>query len=375
MKQKLWILNSSLLIIFAITLLLNVFLKQEIPILRKKIISKEKVNKKIYKPIINLEKIYKEDIFGTYYPTARPEPTQKELVTPIPEYTPHKIIPIPAPHKQEFVEPLKIKISGIISSTNEERSIAMIADETNKEKIYHLGNKIKDGQLIKISKNKIVLLRSNGQQEIFLLRKETKPGEEVSEKWKYIIKKIDENKFILDPKEFSKKIQSLGQLIEEFDLIPAYQKGNIIGMRIGTIKENEISSVFGLKKNDIIISINDLNTANTNNRIKIYDKIIEAKLNDIIKVALKRNDQDITISYKLEKIEKPSKRTFIQPATGEKQITPDTKLKISRDQERERSIRNFEKAHRTPKQQTIISDIRKRILNNMKRRSQNRRVR
>ncbi len=375
MKQKLWILNSSLLIIFAITLLLNALLKQEVPVMRKKIISEKKVEKKISKPIINLEKIYKEDIFGTYSPTARPEPTQKELVTPIPEYTPHKIVPIPAPIKQEFIEPLKIKISGIISSAQEERSIAMIADETNKEKIYHLGDKIKDGQLIKITRNKIVLLRSNGQQEIFLLRKETKPGEEIPEKWKYVIKKIDENKFALNPKEFSKKIQSLGQLIEELDLIPAYQKGNIVGMRIGTIKENEISSVFGLNKNDIIVSINDLNTADISNRIKIYDNVIQSELNDTIEVALKRNEQDVTISYKLEKIEKPKKKMFIQPATGDQTPTPAVELKMSRDQKRERQIRNFEKTHRTPKQQTIISDIRERILKNMKSRSQNRRVR
>lgn len=376
MKQNLWILNSSLLIILAITLLLNIFLKQEIPTLRKKTVTDDVIKKKKVQPVINLEKIYKEDIFGTYSTKPTPDPEPKDWIKPIPGYTPHKIIPPPAPYKQKFIEPLKIKISGIISSSIEEKNIAMIADETNKEKIYYTGGTIKDAQLIKITKNKVILLRTNGQQEIFLLRKEGKPGEVVPEKWKYIIKKREENKFTLNPKEFSKKIQSLGQLIEEFSLIPAYKKGNIIGMRISKIKENEICSVFGLNKNDIIISINNINTANIKNRIKIYDSIIQSKLNDTIEVALKRNEQEIKISYKLQKIKKPTKKMFIQPTTTADQTpTPEVKLKLSRNQKREKKIKDFEKLHRTPKQQDIISDIRKRILKNMKSRSQNRRVR
>ncbi len=377
MKQNLWILNSSLLIILATTLLLNIFLKQEVPVLRKKAVTEDIIEKKI-QPVINLEKIYKQDIFGTYSTEPTPDPKQKDWVNPIPEYTPPKITPPPAPYKQKFTEPLKIKISGIISSSKEEKNIAMISDETNKEKIYYTGDTIKDAQLIKITKNKVILLRTNGQQEIFLLRKEDKPGEIVPKKWKYVIEKKEENKFILNPKEFSKKIQSLGQLMEEFSLMPAYKNGNIIGMRISNTKENEINSTFGLNKNDIITSINDINTADIKNRIEIYDNLIQSKLNDTIEVALKRNEQEIKISYKLQKIKKPTKKMFIQPTTStteDQTPAPETKLKLSRNQKREKKIKDFEKLHRTPKQQDIISDIRNRILKNMKSRSQNRRVR
>ncbi|MBD3273296.1 hypothetical protein GF385_03025 [Candidatus Dependentiae bacterium] len=376
MKQNLWILNSSLLIIFLIILFLNVSLKQEAPTMRKKLITTEKIEKKKLKTGINLEKIYKQDIFGTYRPLAKPEPIQKKLVTAIPEYTPHKIKPIPEPPKQEFIEPLKIKISGIISSSQEEKSIAMINDETNKEKIYHLGDMIKDAQVIKIAKNKVIILRANGQQETFLLRKEEIPGEKIPENWKYIIQKKEENEFIINPKEFAKKINTLGQLMEDFSLIPAYKKGEIIGIRVGEKKENEIAGIFGLSKDDIILSINNINTSDIKDRIKIYDKIIESKLGDTIELTVKRNNQDIKISYDLEKIEKPKKKFFIEPAKeGEKAPTVKTKFKMSRDQEREKRIREFEKLHRTPKQQDIITDIRNRILKDLKSRSQNRRVR
>lgn len=376
MKHNLWILNSSLLVFFIIILFLNIFLKQDIPVLIKKDIQK-KEEPTIFKPTINIKKIYEQDIFGTYSATPTPEPKQKDLITPIPEYTPHKITPPIEQPKQEFVDPLKIKISGIISSSNEEKSIAMITDETNKEKIYRLGDKIIDGQIIKISKNKIVLLRSNGQQEIFLLREENKPGEKIPEKWKYIIKKIDENNFNIDPKEFSKKIETLGQFIEEFALIPAYQNGNIIGMRIGNIKENQIASAFGLNKNDIVLSINNINTSEIKDRIKIYDQTIESKLGNKIELVLNRNNKDLKILYKLEKIEKPKKKIFIQSVTEDQNQTKkvETQLKLSEEQEKEKRLREFEKNHKTPKQQDVIQDIRKRILENMKSRSQNRRVR
>ncbi|MFH1461502.1 MAG: type II secretion system protein N [bacterium] len=376
MKHNLWIVNSSLLIIFGITLSLNQLLKQDVPILIKKVIT-EKEEKKTFTPTINIKKICEQDIFGTYSPTPISEPKQKELITPIPEYTPHKITPPIEQPKQEFVDPLKIKINGIISSSNEEKSIAMISDETNKEKTYRLGDKIIDGQIIKISKNKVILLRSNGQQEILLLRAEDKPGEKIPEKWKYVIKKIDENNFNIDPKEFCKKIETLGQLIEEFALIPAYQKGNVIGMRVGNAKENQIASAFGLKKDDIIISINNINTSDTKDRIKIYDEAIQAQLGDKIEFVLSRNKQNLNISYKLEKIDKPKKKMFLQPATTGEDQTPkvEAQLKLSEEQEKEKRLREFEKTHRTPKQQDVIQDIRQRILESMKSRSQNRRVR
>jgi type II secretory pathway component PulC len=380
MKQNLWILNSSLLIIFITSLLLNNFLKQEIPVISTQLMTKKQLEEKVTKkerPKINIEKIYEQDIFGTYSPGAKPEPFQKNLVTPIPEYTPHKITPPPAPKKQEFIDPLKIKISGIVSSSNEEKNVAMIMDETNKENIYRFGEKIKDGQIIKISKNRIVILRANGQQDIFFLKEEEAPGQ-ANEEWKYIVKKIDENTFVINPREFTKKIETLGQLLEDFSLIPAYQKGEAIGLRISDINNENIPSFFGVNKNDIITSINEINTKNTKDRIKIYDTLTQATLGDIVEVSLLQDGKEKKIIYKLEKIEKPKKNVFLQPATEGQttqaaRVSPE--LKPNEQQEKERKIREFEKAHKTPRQQDVIQDIRKRILANMKNRTQNRRVR
>ena len=46
MKQQLWILNSSLLIIFATVLLINFLLKQKLPSLRIKPTAQQEIQKK-----------------------------------------------------------------------------------------------------------------------------------------------------------------------------------------------------------------------------------------------------------------------------------------------------------------------------------------
>lgn len=373
MKRPLWILNSSLLILFILTLFLNIFLKQDIPVFRP--IKVKKTEEVTIEKKINLEKIYKKDIFGTYSPVTKPEPNKKDLITPIPEYEPHQIIQPPEPKKQTFIEPLNITIKGIISASNEEKSVTMAQDETNKEKIYHLGDMIKDGQVIKINRNKVILLRANGQQEIYFLREEPKIDNSIDKEWKYTIKKTDDQNYIVDPKRFSQKIESLGEILDKLSLIPAYEKGTILGIKIGKLENEELSSIVGLQANDIILSIDDLMISSTKNRIKIFDKIVDSKNGDSIKLSLRRNYENLDINYKLEKIAKPIKRMFVEPATENGQNQATTELKMSREQQREQQVREFNKQHQTPKQQNIISDIRKRILESMKSRSLNRRIR
>ena len=387
MKLPLWILNSSLLLIFFIMLLVNMILKQETPLLRVKAIIEEPGKKKA--PIaINLERIYKLDLFDTFTPTEKTTLAQS-FITPVPQPKPPAFTPPPEPKKQEFVQSLTITLKGIISSSNEQKSVAMIADETNKEKVYHLGDMIKDGQVLKIERDKLVILRANGQQETYLLRKEElEPGRTEADKWKYLVKKVDEQNYKVDPREFGKEIPSLASFIESLGLSTAYQKGKIIGVRVGKQEQKEIGPTLGFMQNDILLSINNVSTTDIKNRTKIYDDILKLKKGDIIHVLIKRNNIDQFMNYKLSKIGKPKKKMFIEsaqaepttppapgapaPIPGQPQAGP---FKPGKEQEREKRIRDFEKIHQEPKNKEIMSDIRKRLLENMKMRTRDRRIR
>jgi len=310
MKQPLWILNSALLIIFIFSILLNLYLRQEIPVFKAVLADKEKTETKKTEPVLNPEKIYACDIFDTYSPIPIPEPVKKELITPIPEYTPHQIISIPEPEKEVFIETLNLKLSGIISTENEEKSIAMILDESNREKVYHLGDMVKDGQIIKISKNRIILLRTNGQQEIYLLRPEGIYEKIIPEKWNYIINKVNANNFIVDPKQFTENVNSLGAAMEKFSMLPAYENGKLIGIRIGKVENEELLNNIGIIKDDIILSINEIKTAEEKERIKALDSLLDSKIGDTIKINLNREGNPIT------KNRKTQKEIFCRSGTG-----------------------------------------------------------
>lgn len=374
MRLSLWILNSSLFAIFLVTFAVNIALQQKPPVLRINPIATELGEKKA--PIaVNLDKIYRQDLFDTFSPEEKII-AQQNFVSPVPQTKPPVFVPPPPAEKQEFVDPLNISIKGIISTSPEEKSVAMIADEAGKEKVYHLSDKIHDGQLIKIEKNKIIILRANGQQEIYALRKDElmPPGEKPANKWQYVAKKIDDQNYEIDPSEFTKQIQTMGNLVEDLNLSTAYKNSEAIGIKVGEMQPGDIGSVIGLNKNDILLSINEIDTINPKNRIKIYDTIMQMENGDEIKLVLQKNNIQRNITYKLTEIERPKKQFFLESAKeGEQNQTPE--FKTSAEQERENRIRKFEKQHQTQPNQGVVSDIRKRLLENMKRRAVDRRVR
>ena len=374
MRQQVWVLNSSLLLIFITILIISSLLQQTPPKLKIKTkIKIKKIKKKKPASFINIDKILKNDLFDTFIESLPEQPMKKSLISPIPEVPLARIKPAPIIKKPEFVNPLPIKLKGIIQSNDELKSIAMIEDETQKEGLYHLGEKIKDAQLIKLSRNKIVLLRANGQQEIFSLRQdvdflgETQPSGQ--EKWKYAIKKIDDFNFEIDPKELKTDIPQLSELIEELSLGTAYENNNPLGIKVGKVDPNELGFVVGLRSNDIITSVNNINTINIKNRIKIYDELSNVKKGDNIQVGLIRNNINSTINYKMKKLEKPKKLTFISPASNQN-------LPESKTQKNVQSVKDFRNQHNVDQRRNqTVADIRKRLLDKLRNRSPNMRFR
>ena len=378
-KQQLWVVNSSLLIIFCLTLLLGVFLQQATPPFRIKRPTIDEFEKP--KPLskASIESIYKNDLFGTFIPTPhRAEP--QSLITPIPQ--PRAVdLPTPPPAaKPEFVPPLALSLKGIAFSLDEDKSIGMLTDETQKENIYHLGDPIKDALLLKIARNRITLLRSNGQHETIFLRKEDNPQEDnpqplpPAQQWNHVIKKVEENSFLIDRTEFPKAFPTLGSLIQAFSLLTIYRDGKPVGIKIGNnLAPNSLGTAMGLVKGDIIMTINSIKTANKKNRITIYDKAIQMKKEDSLSIELERNQQPFTLTYKLTHIEKELKGFFPTSQPDQpKQEAP--QLKMSQLQAREERTRKFAQQH-PPRQEKAIEEIRQRLLENMRARARNTRVR
>lgn len=252
----------------------------------------------------------------------------------------------------------------------------MLADQTGKENVYHVGDKVQDAQIIKLTKNKMVLLRSNGQLETFYLRKPDKLNPDLSS-WDLAVKRIDDNLYHIDPLEITKGVSSVGEVIEMLDLGDAYEGKSSKGVQVGSITHHPLGAKLGLEKGDVITTINDISAVDSKQRIKIFDTIAALPMGSHIEVALLRGGKPKTISYLLKQLEKPS--PFSNPILGdnanEEKQEDDELFKLSKNAQRQQSRRRFEHVHRTHEQHDqAITDMRQRLLTNMKERTHNRRV-
>jgi type II secretion system protein C len=377
MKQDLWIVNSSLLLVCVVILGAYSAFDPVAPVWKTPRLSsvealEANTQENISTNNISWEKIYQDDIFGTYA-VREATAVKQSLVTPIPEPRIPTIPPPPEIKKQEFIPALAIALKGIIAGGDEDRNVAMIADETNKEGMYHLGEKIKDAQIIKIAHNRVVLLRANGQQETFYLRKDDVPFEiPPADKWKYIVKKITDQQYQVDPVAFTKEIESLGNFIERASIIgTVFHDGKPVGIRVGSIDANDIAAAIGLVENDIITTINDVDLGDAEKRLGAYEAITKMTIGGIINVRIKRAEKDVVITYTLITIDKPRKALFPGVRYANEKPTQEETMKMSRLQQREQTVREFQNQHYdNQKHQQTMMDIRRRILEGLQNRVQ-----
>lgn len=326
MKHPVWILNSTLLFFVFFTLGFILLSRQKPP-------AREDIEPSgIVMPLkgdgitINISKIYENDLFGTYrkesaltevgaVPTIPVPPAPKEISIP----------PIPVP---QFLDPLNITLKGIIVMIDDDsKNRAIIADnKTNKETTYKIGQTIEDAQLIRILSNKIIFLRSNGQQEVLYLReKDAKrdPAYMLNKNWSDVVQKISDSLYYISPQEFTARIMDLGEFIDKLDLLTVYKQGKSFGCRIGTNADTALSSSLGLAVGDIILTINNIPATTTSERVSIYKKIIGMSDHETITVKLSRARREMNIEYVLKEFKPKTKDlTSGAPTTTVEKQTP-----------------------------------------------------
>ena len=318
MKHPFWILNSALAILLA-AIFLFIFSSQQKAPYREPIKPESSSDRIKQEEIrITLSKIYENDLFDTYQKEfPKSENTATDIPFPMPPKPEIPIIPtIPKP---EFLEPLNITLKGIVVMAGDDsKNRAIIQDnQTKSEQIYKVGNSIGDAQLIRIFNNKVVFLRSNGQQEVLYLREkdaESDPAYAELIGWNQVVHKINAYHFNINPKTFTERVQNLAQFIDMLDLTTAFQKGESVGCRIGTVKPMSLGAALGLVTGDIITKVDDISALDTPHRFQIYKHILTKQPNEPITVVLLRNGEPTTLVYTLEDFSTIEKITESNPA-------------------------------------------------------------
>lgn len=303
MKSSLWILNSALAILLLGTLIFIIFSIKDLIKLPsiasiKPLAGLEVTTKESQKPK-DIKTIYEDnDLFGTYSPI-----TLEKIPETIPELpqppSPKPIISQPAPTIQ-FLEPLPIKISGIISHSVEAKSqVTLVNTNTKQSQSFKVGNKVFDAHIIRIFPKKIILLRSNGQQETLYMYPEDAQVDIKNLKgasWNDVVLKQSESSYLINAVNFVNRV-NLAKLIDMLDAKTAFSKGQSVGCWIGKMDENSIGYALGLLPEDVIININNIPPTTTANRIKIYDSIQNLKSDSKVKVEILRNNKYFALEY------------------------------------------------------------------------------
>ena len=235
MRQPFWVINSFLLLLAFFMAGFIYFGRPSVPERVDIQPAPYRSSARMESAKFNISKIYEDDLFDTYQKELIPTESI-EQITAIPEAPAPIPIRVPEEPRPQFIEPLPISLKGIIvvlSDDNKNRAIIM-DNRTNKESSYKVGDMIEDAQLIRIFSNKIILMRSNGQQEVLYLReKDAKldPTYASANNWEGIITQTDPIHYTINTQEFIGRIQSLGQFIDTLELTTAYHEGQSAGVK------------------------------------------------------------------------------------------------------------------------------------------------
>ncbi len=317
MKQPMWILNSSLLVLFFMSQLL-LFMMQRVVPRRISINPGTMIIEKEQEVIpVDIKQIYENDLFGTYErPIVPAQSVIEEVIAAIPN-APKIINPeIPVEKIPTFFAPLDVVLKGVIFVKDDPANCIAIVQlkKTKEERNYQVGELIEDAQILKILSNRIIIIRSNGQQETLYLREEDAVSDfnkEAKSIPKSVIENSSDNKYTINIDEFTKRVRNLGEFINLLDLTTVYKQGKSFGCRIGKIDKDSLGFMLGLMVDDIIVKIDSYFIDDLANRIQVYDHITQKHVGDVVDVVLYRGQDIMTLQYGL--IDNVSKNVVFTP--------------------------------------------------------------
>jgi general secretion pathway protein C len=349
MRYPLWLLNSILFILLMSTFLFIAFSREQLP-------EREDIEPKaIVMPrtegvsTINIKQIYENDFFGTYKKEIAPV-EEKKFVVPLPEPPSRVEAVIPEEPKPQFLEPLALTLKGIIAVSDGTKNEALIEENaTKREASYKVGDKFEDAQIIRILKNKVIFVRSNGQQEVFYLRQsdaKTDPTFLVINDWNGVVRKVAPNNYSIYLEAFQERVKNLAQFIELMGMTTAYSKGQSIGCRIGATTNDSLAQELGMRPGDVILTVNGIPATDTEHRTQIFKDVTSLGVDSVITLRLMRGGQTYTLRYKFADfsvIKKPSGPN--QPVTA-RYIEEEQRKMLERKQKLAPTIRDLRKQER-----------------------------
>ena len=157
--------------------------------------------------------------------------------------------------------------------------IAFIKDlQSNKQRIYRLGSRIKDAEVIKIALGEVTLDR-NGKQEILRMSKRARNWAGIDDS---IILSKSEDMITVSRRGLSNQASNILNTLPSLKLKPYYEGGKAAGLVVEGIAEDSIIRQAGIRNKDTIKTVNGQIINSYQQALQVAGKF--------------RNQSDITVS-------------------------------------------------------------------------------
>ena len=180
------------------------------------------------------------------------------------------------------------ELRGIIWSEEKKDRIAIIYDKKLQlEGIYSIGDKLSGAIIKDIMKDQIIVNINNKDKRILFSDFTTfENGMNFSKELNFIV-----SKHIL-----KSKLSNMPSLLRSMRVVP-YSSSGIKGFKVVSIRDRFIKNGLGLKKGDIILSINGKQVINMDNIMQLYSKVQDIEHVDL---EILRNGQRQVLSYSIK---------------------------------------------------------------------------
>lgn len=193
-----------------------------------------------------------------------------------------------------FTRPVTTKVDGK-ESCNGARSlkpIAIIKDKASgRVNMYYPGENIGNTVLLEIRRAEVILLEGKRKYALSLPGGSVKQPKDISED---ISIKRQAGTFYISKADIGNALSRIKRLMRDIKVMPHFSKGMPQGMRLSSIREGSIFEKAGVKKGDIVKSVNGM-TLNTPNQIfKAYKNL---KDEESLRVEIVREGKPVVLSY------------------------------------------------------------------------------
>jgi type II secretion system protein C len=303
-KQPMWIINSSVLLLLIVLELMVCLFHVSAPRSVSLALSPVGQAATIVKQTIDIDQIYEtNDIFNTYIDTATTNPfiQSPELIIPSAPLA----IPVSIPEiaQPTFVAPLDVTLKGVMFLPDDQLNSVVVVQSSSMQVDYRVGDFIEDAQVLKIFPDKVLVIRSSGQQEMLYLREEDAAQdlqfEDTLVMQPSIVFEIQDGVYSINVAKFVRKLSNLGQLIDALGLVTVYNQGQASGCRVGQASDGTIGAALGLQEGDIITTIENIAINDLASRIAAYNAVIAKTAGETVAITVQRNGSAYSILYNL----------------------------------------------------------------------------